>query len=1176
MTDFGGGSPTGGLCYLSDGLPEPYRGKLLFSEWGKGGLFVIEVARDGATFRFVKNTPLIQGGNGIDFRPMQLSVASDGSLLIADWQWGGWKGPKTVGTIWRLSWPEAKAAYYLPDENTASVQDLLDTLGHPDRDQRLRAQWALARKGGSMVDGLAALLASEHAPAVARVHALWTLENIMGPQCLDFSKNYTDQKAHLIDGIEKLLIDVGHSADDGIRAQAMRALAYRRTWFDCEVVGELAAHLHADRNPAIRLQAVLAMGRMGYVNLPPLAVKLLGDPDPTVAFGARRSMQRVVMTYGLASHDLDTTLFAKPALTGNEWQVFSRLRLGEPIKMSPTQTLTETWGNQSDILQFMVERLSGKSHTVERVGPTVAGVTFTKNVPIAVTAADRVRAAAVVGELAYQPKPWDGHWWGTQPVKNPPPLPSVAWEGTTAALQALTAALSDPDAEVRLAAAKAFAGFVMPKVEKTGQKGAILSPSPAAPEKTGSIALAQVALSKPPVADGAKIVTAGAAIATDNAKIVTGNAAIVTPDAKIVTSKVAIVSGDTKIAPDAGQISPSTTASAAPVLAPENAGLDAATQALRVLRERLSIETDGPVRRQIIEALGVQKDPAAMEVFREIALGDPDMAFREVAIGAVVNIGGDDAKKTIAQLAGSQLSPAATRKVIQAAGELRVLDAAPALIARLSDEDAGNREAAAKSLAQLGPKSNATDGLIALLGGETDAKVQTAAVEALGSFKDKRALPALLDFSKTKHARRETINAIAALAPDMQALPFLVDALREKSSGDRRNALAALKKMRAEAWPMIEQNLASGRIPAEFAPEIRAAFDSGVIVKWKMIGPFENVWEAVHPPEKDVLAAGWPMTESPTGNLQRHPAADYAKRLLARHYMNAEGKEVGWMDVSASQEEGRVDLEKVFHSNGMVCAYAYADIEAPEVAEAKLLCGSNDQIAVWLNGVKVHDSGPGSRSFAPDQDVVPLHLAGGTNQLLVKIGNVSGGWEFAARIPGLEGNTFTPNKEPAPDAKQRAFALATKTDGSWVNRGDAQRGEKLFHDPTGALGGLCATCHAVRGKGGAVGPDLSAIATNYRRPDLVVSILEPSKTIALGFEQNMIETKTGETFAGALRQETAETFTLIGADAQPHVVKKSDVKSRKPLEISLMPQGITLALKPEDFVDLLAYLETLK
>ena len=47
------------------------------------------------------------------------------------------------------------------------------------------------------------------------------------------------------------------------------------------------------------------------------------------------------------------------------------------------------------------------------------------------------------------------------------------------------------------------------------------------------------------------------------------------------------------------------------------------------------------------------------------------------------------------------------------------------------------------------------------------------------------------------------------------------------------------------------------------------------------------------------------------------------------------------------------------------------------------------------------------------------------------------------------------------------------------------------------------------------------------------------------------------------------------ADAQAHALKKSDVRSNNPVPVSIMPQGLTLGLKPGDFADLLAYLETL-
>jgi len=292
---------------------------------------------------------------------------------------------------------------------------------------------------------------------------------------------------------------------------------------------------------------------------------------------------------------------------------------------------------------------------------------------------------------------------------------------------------------------------------------------------------------------------------------------------------------------------------------------------------------------------------------QEVAMLTEALGLLEwTAISAVVNIGGDAAKQTISQLAAASLSPAATRKIITAAGDLKVLDAAPALIAHLKDADAGNREVAAKSLQQLGPKSNAGPALIAAMA-DKDGKVMAAAIEAIGSYRDKSALPTLIALAEKKRSMKEVTGALANM-PDESAIPVLVESLRDKNTGNRRNAIKALKSMREKAWPQVEALLASGRVPEELVPEIRNAFDSGAITKWKMIGVFENVWDAVHPPEKDALANGG------TPNL-------------TAKYHNAEGKDVGWIDVNGDSDAGRVDLEKTFKTNAMVCAYAYTEIE---------------------------------------------------------------------------------------------------------------------------------------------------------------------------------------------------------------------------------------------------------
>jgi putative membrane-bound dehydrogenase-like protein len=1037
MADFGGGSPTGGLCYLSDGLPEKYRGKHFFSEWGKAGLFVTEVARDGATFKLVSDTKLVEPAKGGEFRPMQIAVAADGSLLIADWGYGGWKGPRVAGAVWRLYWPEAKPAPRLKDESKANVDDLIAALGHPDRDQRLRAQTSLMGMGEAIAKKLSASVKDPRRPSLVRIHGLWALNRIARDVEEAIHKvNYLADTAPITTQAQSILGELMNGKDELVKAQAIRAFGHHREGgVKYAVIERLIEALKTGAAP-VRLEAAIAEGRLwGYE--PGSLVAALNDDDPwvrnAVMTAIRRNMwnPRIGTEHGPSPH-VRTEL--PKALTSTN----SRMR------DAAWSTLSHLFDARSTSIRMTHWNDGKRYETGSLLDAQIAALNCLADAAKSPEAEIRVRATRAYGDVAYEPKPWDGKWWGTQPVKNPPAPKSVAWSGTPKILEALTTALADPDKDVRLTAAHAFTKFTLD---------------------------------------------------------------------------------------------------------------DAAKAAGAALRARLTAETESAIRRQLIESLGVQKDPQAMDAFMQIALDEKaDADFRDTAIGAVVNIGGDAAKKTIAKLADAKLSVSATRKVIVAAGELKVFEAAPSLIAHLKDEYPGNRELSAKALRQLGPKSNATPALIEALG-DKDSKVQVAAVEALGSLRDKAALPPLIALAEKRKFHRETIEAIANMA-DATAVPVLVEAVREKDTSMRRNALKALRPYRQQAWPLIEDMIANGRVPEELVPGIRNFIVSGAITKWKMIGVFENVWEAVHPPEKDALdKSGVPE--------------------LTKKYHNAEGKDSTWRDVTADPASGEVDLQKVFNTDAMVCAYAYAEIDTPEPSDAKIFADADDELAIWLNGKSVFNQG-GSHGFEADRHEIPVQLPAGKNALFVKIGNKGGAWIFNLRMPGFEDGKFIKSKEPAPEEKQRTFVLAAKSDGSYLNAGNPKNGEKLFFDQTSALAGICATCHTVKGKGGQIGPDLSTVGANYKRPDLIVSIFEPSKTIALGFEQVMIETNSGEAVAGFLRSETGDALSIVDAAGQSRSVKKSDIKKKTDLHTSLMPPSLTQALKPEELADLLAYLESLK
>ena len=100
---------------------------------------------------------------------------------------------------------------------------------------------------------------------------------------------------------------------------------------------------------------------------------------------------------------------------------------------------------------------------------------------------------------------------------------------------------------------------------------------------------------------------------------------------------------------------------------------------------------------------------------------------------------------------------------------------------------------------------------------------------------------------------------------------------------------------------------------------------------------------------------------------------------------------------------GVLDLVKIFGeefrefwrlSNGV--AYAYAEVEAEE-GDYVLLIGSEDYVAVYVNGEKVFESLV-ARRFSEDFYAVPIKLVSGVNRFLFKIGRLAGRWLLRTRL----------------------------------------------------------------------------------------------------------------------------------------------------------------------------------
>jgi hypothetical protein len=136
--------------------------------------------------------------------------------------------------------------------------------------------------------------------------------------------------------------------------------------------------------------------------------------------------------------------------------------------------------------------------------------------------------------------------------------------------------------------------------------------------------------------------------------------------------------------------------------------------------------------------------------------------------------------------------------------------------------------------------------------------------------------------------------------------------------------------------------------------------------KWHYIAPFAHVGndDVSYPPEKEID--------------------------LTKTYDGKGGKKIGWKEFKTF-ELGKVVNLAQFGSHNNAYFYLYHEFDSPTALKMPLSLGSDDQLAIWLNGKRIFRN-DAARPAAPDQDQTMLDLKKGKNQLLVRVGNIGGDW----------------------------------------------------------------------------------------------------------------------------------------------------------------------------------------
>ena len=133
------------------------------------------------------------------------------------------------------------------------------------------------------------------------------------------------------------------------------------------------------------------------------------------------------------------------------------------------------------------------------------------------------------------------------------------------------------------------------------------------------------------------------------------------------------------------------------------------------------------------------------------------------------------------------------------------------------------------------------------------------------------------------------------------------------------------------------------------------------------------------------------------------------------------------------------------------------------------------------------------------------------------------------------------------------------------------RGKKIF----GAAG--CFGCHTFDDEGGALGPDLTAVARRLSVHDLFEAIVDPSREISDQYGTVNIAHRDGRRLSGRIVNLTEAGLHLAQNLADPANVVRladSDIVSIEPSRHSLMPPGLLNPFSDDEILDLLAFMRS--